>query len=107
MTRTAFRCRRWSEQSTAPHGHVERRPFRVTHAHHPLFGQEFDLVERGENWGEDRAWFHACKGQLRSLPSAWTDLVLADPFNAVAAGRAMWRTQEMLELVGLIKSIRP
>lgn len=96
----------WSEQSTAPQSQVERRPFRVAHAHHPLFGREFDLVERGQNRAEDRAWFHDEAGHLRSLPSVWTDLVAADPFNAVAAGRAMWRTQELLQLVDLIKVIR-
>jgi hypothetical protein len=64
------------------------------------------LVERGQNWGEDRAWFHDGAGHLRSLPSAWTDLVASDPFNAMAAGRAMLRTQELFELVDLIKAIR-
>ncbi|MBE0548285.1 MAG: hypothetical protein IH627_11680 [Rubrivivax sp.] len=45
---------------------MERRPFRVTHPHHPLFGQEFELVERGQNWREDRAWFHDGAGHARS-----------------------------------------
>ena len=52
-------------------------------------------------------WFHDEAGRLCSLPSAWTDLVSVEPFNEVAAGRAMWRLQEMLELVHLIKAIRP
>jgi len=72
-----------------------------------LFGQEFDLVMRGQNWREDRAWFHDSAGRLRSVPASWTDLVADDAFNVVAAGRAAFRTQELLELVSLIGSIRP
>jgi hypothetical protein len=77
----------------------------VTHAHHPLFGREFDLVMRCQNWREDRAWFHDGAGRLRSVPASWTDLVADDAFNVVAAGRAAFRTQELLELAHLIGTI--
>jgi hypothetical protein len=79
----------------------------VTHPHHPLFGREFDLVMRGQNWREDRAWFHDGAGCLRSVPANWTDLVADDAFNVVAAGRAAFRTQELLELVRLVGMIGP
>ena len=62
---------------------------------------------RGQNWREDRAWFHDGTGRLRSVPANWTDLVADDAFNAVAAGRAAFRTQELLDLVQLIGAIRP
>ena len=62
---------------------------------------------RGQNWREDRAWFHDGVGCLRSVPANWTDLVADDVFNVVAAGRASFRTQELLELVQLIGMIRP
>jgi Family of unknown function (DUF5372) len=78
----------------------------VTHPHHPLFGQLFDLVMRGQNWREDRAWFHDGTGRLRSVPANWTDLVADDPFNVVADGRAAMRTQELLELAHLIRALR-
>jgi hypothetical protein len=77
----------------------------VTHPHHPLFGQEFDLVMRGQNWREDRAWFHDGAGCLRSIPADWTNLVADDAFNVVAAGRAAFRTSELLDLVHLIGTI--
>jgi hypothetical protein len=67
-----------------------------------LFGQEFDLVMRGQNWREDRAWFHDCAGRLRSVPADWTSLVAEDPFNVVAAGRAALRLHELLELAELL-----
>ena len=79
----------------------------MTHPHHPLFGQEFDLVMRGVNWHEDRACFHDRAGRVRSLPASWTDLVAEDPFNAVAAGRAAFRLQELLDLVQLIGRSKP
>ena len=78
----------------------------MTHPHHPLHGQEFDLVTRGQNWREDRAWFHDRTGRLRCVPANWTDLVVDDPFNVVADGRAALRTQELLELVQLIGALR-
>src|SRR5438270_6886626 len=34
---------RWHKCSTAPHGDVEIRRFRVTHPYHPLFQQAFEL----------------------------------------------------------------
>ena len=79
----------------------------MTHPHHPLFGREFDLVMRGQNWREDRAWFHDGAGRLRSIPASWTDLIADDAFNVVAAGRAAFRTQELLELAHLTGTIRP
>jgi hypothetical protein len=79
----------------------------VTHPFHPLFGQEFDLVVRGLNWHHDRAAFRDGAGRLHSIPTAWTDLVTKDPFNVVAAGRASFRTQELLELVRLLDAIHP
>jgi Family of unknown function (DUF5372) len=77
----------------------------VTHPHHPLFGRELDLVMRGQNWREDRAWFHDGAGRLRSVPANWTELVADDAFNVVSAGRAAFRTQELLEMVQLIGMI--
>ena len=79
----------------------------MTHSYHPLFDHEFDLVMRGQNWREDRAWFHDGSGRLRSVPANWTNLVADDAFNVVAAGRAAFRTQELLELARLIGTIRP
>ncbi len=62
---------------------------------------------RGKNWREDRASFHDAAGCLRSVPANWTDLVAEDPFNVVAAGRAAFRVQELLDLAHLIKMLKP
>ena len=80
---------------------------RVTHPYHPLFGHEFELMLRAQNWREDRVWFHDVADRLRSLPADWTSTVAEDPFNVVAAGRAAFRVGELLELVRLIGERKP
>jgi hypothetical protein len=52
--------------------------------------QEFELVLHAQNWHEDRVWFHDANGRLRALPASWTSVVGEDPFNVVAAGRALF-----------------
>ncbi len=93
----APRCH-WHECSTAPHGDVEIRRFRVTHPYHPLFQQEFELVSYRQDWGEDRVWFQDKLGRLHSLPTSWTDAGAVDPFVALAAGRSLFRVADLIEL---------
>ena len=52
--------------------------------------------------GEDRVYFYNEEQQLTALPASWTDLVAADPFVSIAAGRAPFRADDLLELVQLI-----
>ena len=52
-------------------------------------------------------WFHDAAGRLRSLPADWTSIVAEDPFNVVAAGRAAFRVEELLELARLIGKEKP
>jgi len=70
----------------------------VTHPFHPLAGRDFEFVAYRQNWGEDRIHLHDEDGQPLSLPAGWTDVVAADPFVVIAAGRsalppmACWRS---------------
>lgn len=98
---------RWNTQTTAPLENVEVRRFQVTHPYHPLHAQEFELVLHAQNWHEDRVWFHDADGRLRALPAPWTSVVAEDPFNAVAAGRALFRVQELLDLGRLLAALKP
>src|SRR5437588_7768685 len=88
----------WHKCSTAPHGDVEIRRFRVTHPYHPLFQQAFELVSYRQDWGEDRVWFQDKLGRLHSLPTSWTDAGAVDPFVALAAGRSLFRVADLIEL---------
>jgi hypothetical protein len=67
-----------------------------------LFSREFELVERAHNWREDKVWFHNAAGRLSSLPASWTDMRAEDPFVVVGAGRALFRVEDLLELLRLI-----
>jgi hypothetical protein len=79
----------------------------VTHPFHPLFGREFDLVERKSNWAEDRVFFVGDDRQLRSVPAGWTDVEAPDPFVVVAGGRSAFRVADLVALASLLDGIRP
>jgi hypothetical protein len=42
---------------------------------------------------------------LRSLPLGWTNLVPPDPFVTISAGRALFRTEDLLRLVQLCQTL--
>ena len=96
--RAVVHRRRSHTSSTAPHGDVATRRFRVTHPFHPLYQHEFDLISYRQNWGDHCVWFADAEGRLHSLPAGWTDAVAVDPFVAIAAGRSRLRVAELLEL---------
>jgi hypothetical protein len=79
---------------------------RVTHPFHPLAGREFEFVAHRQNWREDRVHLYDENGVVFSLPAAWTDVVPADPFVVVAAGRCPFSTGGLLALVELIDRLR-
>ena len=95
----------WQRSSTTPHRSDAQERFRVTHPHHPLFQKEFALVQYRRNWGEDRVYFHATDGHLTSIPASWTSLSTTDPFVAVAAGRSLFRIEDLVELAELLRRL--
>jgi hypothetical protein len=78
---------------------------RVTHAFHPLSGQEFEFVKRRRNWRQDRVYFYDDAGELAALPAEWTDVVAEDPFVVVAAGRSPFHVEGLLELSELMAGV--
>jgi len=75
---------------------------RVTHRFHPLSGRSFEFVKRCKTWQSDRVFFFDDAGELANLPAEWTDVVPADPFVVVSAGRPPFRTAELLALAELV-----
>jgi len=75
---------------------------RVTHPFHPLAGEELEFVKRRKNWRADRVYVFDAAGELVSLPAEWTDVVAADPFVVVAAGRSPFHIAGLLELSELV-----
>ena len=78
----------------------------MTHPFHPLSGRDFEFVACRQNWGEDRVHLHDENGQLFSLPAGWTDVVAADPFVVIAAGRCAFTVSGLLALADLVDRLR-
>jgi hypothetical protein len=78
---------------------------RITHPFHPLTGQSFELVSRGQHWGEERVIYRAADGRLPSIAVALTDLAPPDAFCRIADGRAAFRMIDLLALRTLLNQI--
>jgi hypothetical protein len=78
----------------------------VTHPFHPLFRRQFEFVARRRNWGEDRVYYHDERGELGSLPTAWTDVADVDPFVVMSAGRSPFRVADLLDLADLVRQLQ-
>ncbi len=82
--------------------------FTITHPFHPLCGQTFHLLSQCFAWGEERVFFADPQTQqVRSLPLAWTNLALPDPFVVVAAGKAVLRFSDVQQLTQFLKEKQP
>jgi hypothetical protein len=58
------------------------------------------------NWGEDRVFFYAPDGTLKSFPANLTDVVPIDAFADVSAGRSPFRMDDLLELHQLLNAYK-
>jgi hypothetical protein len=78
----------------------------ITHPFHPLHGQRFVLLDCRQGWNEDRVYFEDGHGCLQSIPAKWTDVVADDPFVVIAAGRSLFRADDLAEIVTLVRAAR-
>ena len=78
----------------------------MVHPFHPWFGRNLEFVKRRRNWRADRVYVFSDAGELVSLPAEWTDVAPADPFVVVAAGRAPFRTADLLKLADEVARLR-
>ena len=95
----------WTQPSTTPPPSLEEGIFTVTHPFHPLYGQQFEILNYRHNWGEYRVTFYETPDHVRTLPAAWTSMVPPDPSVLLAAGRAAFRVADLLALAHLIERI--
>ncbi len=58
------------------------------------------------NWGEDRVYFHDDQGRLKALSAGWTSIGPDDPFVRISAGRAAFRTVDLMKLVVLLDGLQ-
>jgi hypothetical protein len=78
---------------------------RVIHPFHPLCGREFQVVTYRKNWGDERVYVRAPGDQLLSLPMAWTTMGAPCAFVVIAAGRSLFRFEDLLELSRLLERL--
>ena len=57
------------------------------------------------NWGEDRVYYRDGEGQVRSILAGCTDVHGLDPFTEIAAGRALFRYDDLLKLADLLEEV--
>lgn len=96
----------WKQLTTAPSFKDEaEKTFQVTHPFHPLYQQEYKLIDVRHLWGLKRVYYYDVHGKPKSLPLSWTSLQPPDPFVLCAQGRSPFRTQDLIELASLLKKI--
>ena len=96
-----------SQQLTTAPGFQDEaeKPFPVTHPFHPLYQQEYKLIDVLHLWGLKRVYYYDVHGKRKSLPLSWTSLQPPDPFVICAQGRSPFRVQDLLELASLLKKV--
>jgi len=95
-----------SKQSNAPYGADSQRMFTVIHPFHPLYGQKFSLVTFRQNWAVDKVYYHDDQGQLKSLPSSYTDILPTDPFIVLSGQKSIFHPQHILALLRIMESLQ-
>jgi len=66
--------------------------------------QELEPVHQRFAWGEERVFFLDQEThEVRSLPLAWTNLALPDPFLVVAGGKAVLRFSDLQQLAKFLR----
>jgi hypothetical protein len=85
----------------------EAETFRVVHPFHPLYRKSYRLVTYKHTWGDERVYYLDEEENLRSIPARWTDVVGADSFIMVAAGRSAFRLEDLLALRRLVDEFLP
>lgn len=79
----------------------------MTHPFHPLAGREFEWVdERGGARAERRVQYRDHNDHIHGIPAAWTNLASVDPLDEVAAGRALFRADDLVRLSEIVARIQ-
>jgi len=93
-----------NELSTTPNDMNGEQSFTITHPFHPLCGHPFPLLSQRFAWGEERVFFSdRATHEVRSLPLAWTNLALPDPFLVGACGKAVQRWKDLHQLAQFLR----
>ncbi|MFC1858058.1 DUF5372 family protein [Thermodesulfobacteriota bacterium] len=91
--------------STTSQQDINNKTFRIIHPFHPYRNIEFEIDNVRRLPTQCRVFFINTKGRKSSVPLDWTDIGPKDPFVVVSDGRALFRVEDLLGLVRLIKEI--
>lgn len=78
----------------------------MIHPFHPLYGQVLEVVDRRRCENVERLYLEIEPGRIATLPVRWTDLGPPDVWLEIAAGRCLFRVEDLLRLTELLASIR-
>jgi hypothetical protein len=82
-----------------------RGRFCITHPFHPFCGEPFDLIRYRRSWGHESVDGRGADGRRITVPLSWTDAGAADPFIALAAGRSLFRVEDLLRLARRLEEL--
>jgi hypothetical protein len=77
----------------------------ITHPFLPISGQEIDVIGRATHRGEERVIYLDDDGRKQSISVAFTDIGPEDEFRRIAAGRAAFRTCDLVDLCRRLEAI--
>ena len=63
-----------------------------------MAGNEYEMVARQRNWGQERVFYYDPDGLVKSFATNITDLFSIDVFTHISAGRSAFRVDDLLEL---------
>ena len=64
------------------------------------------MVDKRRSRHGDRVWYKADDGSTCTLPLAWTSLATPHSFELISAGRARFRTDDLVRLAALLDDVR-
>jgi hypothetical protein len=71
-----------------------------------LHGRELIVVDERRNRHGERVWYQAVDGSVYTVPRGWTSLASPDAFEVIAAGRASFRPEDLLDLAVLLDEVQ-
>ncbi len=77
----------------------------MTHPFHPLRGRTLDVVDRRRCQDGEYVYVEVDGQRVERLPSAWTSLGCVDPVVTIAAGRSLFRADDLARLAEIVAAV--
>jgi hypothetical protein len=77
----------------------------VTHPFHPLHGKVLEVIDRRYVGDRERVYLEVEPDRVVALATAWTSLGPKEPFVTMAAGRSLFRVDDLVRLAELVSEL--